>query len=86
MTIVEWRGGTAVVDGETLSVIPESTFERVSKLLKKPAPVVRSVEIPIDEGGGIEERLVDVAPGEPGHAAAALRKLPGARVVVDMEA
>jgi hypothetical protein len=81
MIVVEWRDGKAVIlDGGELSTMPESTRDRVARVLKLPASVQRSFEIP---DGGIEERLVKIAPGEPGHARAALLSLPDAALVVD---
>ena len=71
-----------VEKGVTLFLLGGSDREqaRIRRAFSLPARTQRGVEIP---GGGIEEQLVKVAPGEPGHAEAVLRKL-RATILLDM--
>lgn len=79
MIVVQWARGVVAIDGG-ISAMPPDTQGAVERVLSRPARVQRSAELP---EGGIEDQLVLVDPGEPGHARAALLTLPDARVVVE---
>lgn len=80
MILVEWPDGTVVgVDGDGVIALVESdVYRRAQKLLSKPAMAQRSIVT--DEG--IEERRVRLAPGDPGHALAAL-SIPGSKILAN---
>lgn len=75
--MVIWERGKAEIVGAT-----DAEEARIRKALGRPARVQVAVAV---EEGGIEERLVRMAPGTAAHARAVFRGMTGARILHDSE-
>lgn len=81
ITSILWR------NGKLIAVVPEQGIAAVERALSQPVDVWQSVVRMGEDGApqAIEERVEQLAPGTPEHAARAILSLPGGTLLVGDE-
>lgn len=83
MKLIAFGAGTRIgVIDDVVIVDPEDRLAEVNDALTR----TFDVTVPGGDDGTIAEEIVTLAPGDPGHAEAALRSLPWVEFVDDLDA